>query len=173
MATSRVEGYRRQFQLAHEWLEGTVEGMSNEEANFKPSGKAMPAGAHYVHHVQGEDAIFNGMLGGKPMLMAEDYAGKIGASEPAPQGDWSDWARSATFDMTAARAYAQAVYASTDAYLAGLSESDLTAEVDLSGWGIGMQPVSYLLDVMLLDTGMHMGEISAAKGLQGLRGYPF
>ncbi len=173
MATSRVEGYRKQYQLAHEWLESTVEGMTNEQANYQPAGRAMSAGAHYIHHLQGEDGIFNGMLGGKAPLMATEFEGKTGVSEPAPSGDWAEWARSAQISLDDARAYAAAVYGATDAYLAGLSEADLDGEIDLSSWGIGMQPLSYLLDVMLLDTGLHMGEISAAKGLQGLKGYPF
>lgn len=173
MSTTRVEGYRRLFGLAHDTLEGTVADLSSEQACYCPDGKAMPAGAHYAHHVQGEDAVFNGMLQGKTPLMASEFAGKFGTPEQAPQGDWSEWARSTTIDMEEARAYAQAVYAATDAYLAGLTDADLDGELDLSAMGMGTQPLSMMLDLMVLDTGLHTGEISAVKGLQGLKGYPF
>lgn len=173
MSTTRVEGYRRIYGMAHEWLEGTIAGISTEQACYCPDGKAMPAGAHYAHHVQGEDAIFNGMLQGKTPLMAGEFAGKIGTPEPAPQGDWSAWARSTTINMEEAHAYAQAVYAATDAYLAGLTDADLDSDLDMSAFEMGTQPLSMMLDILLLDTAMHTGEISSVKGLQGLKGYPF
>jgi hypothetical protein len=173
MATTRVEGYRQQYRLAHQWLEGTLDGMTGEQVNFQPGGNALPAGAQYSHHVQGLDGIFNGKLGGKAPLMTGAFAGKFGTSESAPLGDWAAWARSAEVDLDAARAYAGAVYEATDAYLAGLTDSDLDGTVDLSMWGMGDQPLSHLLNVMLLDAAVHTGEISAIKGMQGLKGYPF
>jgi hypothetical protein len=173
VSTTRVEGYRQQYRLAHQWLESTIDGMTGEQVNFCPEGTALPPGAQYCHHVQGLDGIFNGMLGGKAPLMTGEFAGRFGTSDPAPSGDWAAWARSAEVDLDAARAYASAVYEATDAHLAGLSDSDLDGKVDLSMWGMGEQPLSYLLDVMLLDTALHTGEISAIKGMQGLKGYPF
>lgn len=86
MSTSRAEGYRKQYQLAHEWLESTVDGMTNEQANFQPPGTAMSAGAHYMHHVQGEDGIFNGMLGGNAPLMAGEFASKMGSERASAFG---------------------------------------------------------------------------------------
>lgn len=133
----------------------------------------MSAGAHYAHHVQGEDGVFNGLLQQKEPLMAGAFAGKIGTEAPAPQGDWSEWARNTGVNLEDARAYAQAVYESTDSYLASLTDADLDGDLDLSSFGIGTKPLSYMLDIMLLDTAVHTGEISAVKGLQGLQGYPF
>lgn len=173
VANALATNYRNQYRVAHEWLEGTMEGLTSEQANYFPEGRTLSAGANYAHHIQGLDAIVNGMLRGAAPLMAGDFAGKIGTETPAPQGDWSEWARTTPVDVDAARAYGKAVIESADAYLANLSDSDLAAEIDLSSWGMGNQPTTFLLDVMLMDTSVHTGEISAVKGLQGLQGYPF
>jgi hypothetical protein len=50
----------------------------------------------------------------------------------------------------------------------------LTREVDLSAMGMGVQTVGFVLDNALLGHAYcHCGEISAAKGIQGKKGYPF
>jgi hypothetical protein len=101
------------------------------------------------------------------------YAGKTGASEPPPPGDWGAWGRSVRVDMDQMNAYAQAVYAATDAYLVGISDADLERELDLSSVGYGAMPMGGLLNLMSGHVMMHMGEISCLKGLMGLKGYPF
>ena len=55
-------------------------------------------------------------------------------SELMPQTvPWDDWARSVKVDLAQLRQYAEAVYAQTDEYLAGLTPEDLEAEVDFAG----------------------------------------
>lgn len=173
MATSRADGYRNQYRMAHEWLEGTIDGMTTEQLHYQPEGNANPAGAQYCHHVQGLDGAILGMLRGAAPLLAGEFAGKFGTETTGEFGHWGDWARTTKVDIDAARAYAKAVYAAVDAYLAGLSDDDLDEQIDLSVFGMGDQPKSAMLDILLLDTALHTGEISAIKGLQGLKGYPF
>ena len=172
MATSRVDGYRNQYRMAQSWLEGTVEGMTDEQFNFQPGGSAYSAGSNYLRHVAELDGTISAKLTGNAPLLAGTFSGSIGPVAP-PQGDKSEWAKSTTFDMAAVREYGNAVYQATDDYLAGLSDSDLDSTVDLSDWGRGEQPKTFLLDLFILDCGAHTGEISAIKGVQGLKGYPF
>ena len=75
-------------------------------------------------------------------------------------------------DLDTARAYAQAVYASTSAYLDTATDEDLSRIVDMSAVGFGDQPVSFLIGLLLLNIHNHCGEISAIKGINGLQGYP-
>ena len=105
--------------------------------------------------------------------MATSFAGKSGFSEPPTPGVWTEWARRVVVDLPAARAYAQAVYAATDSYLAGLTDEELNRDLDLSAMGLGTMKVSYLINTMLIDTAAHCGEISCIKGLQGAKGYVF
>ena len=62
----------------------------------------------------------------------------------------------------------------SDAYLASLSDDDLDGQVDLSSFGMGSQQLaSFFSRAVIAHADNLTGEISAAKGLQGLRGYPF
>jgi hypothetical protein len=163
---------RQQFAGAHNWLEGTMAGVTDDVANWQPAGRANPIGAEYLHHVTGEDFFINGLLKGGAPLLASTHAGQIGVSEAPPPGDWSGWARTAKVDIGAARQYAQAVYAATDAYLAGLQEADLGEVIDVSMIGLGTMPLGAFLTILMANCHNHCGEISCLKGLQGLQGYP-
>ena len=72
------------------------------------------------------------------------------------------------------RQYAKEVYASTDAYLASLTDDDLNRPISLAVLGLGQSTLGYvLINGMLGNSLTHSGEISCLKGLQGKRGYPF
>lgn len=172
---------REHFQAAVQLLEGTMEGVTAEQAHWVPPGRALPIGAHYAHVVVGQDGMIQGRLRGGAPLFAGAWAGRTGLSElpPGPDPgkpgfpDWSGWARQVRVDLTALRAYAKAVYEATDAYLAGLTDADLDRPVDLTGLGLGRIPLRQLLLRGLLGNALtHCGEISCLKGLQGGKGYP-
>ena len=77
-------------------------------------------------------------------------------------------------DLPAFRAYSKAVFKATDAYLAALPDAELSSPLDLSAMGMGTQTVGFVLNnVMIGHAYCHCGEISALKGIQGKRGYPF
>jgi DinB superfamily len=166
---------RSQYQAAHDWLEGTLAGVTDEVAAWQPPGRALPIGANYLHHVIGEDAVVNMILTDGAALMMSRFEGKTGMSElmPLDAADWSGWAHAVKVDMAAAREYAQAVFAATDRYLASLHDDDLGRDVDLSAVGMGTMQLGAFLSQLLGDCHNHCGEISCLQGLQGLQGYPF
>lgn len=173
--------FREQVAGATHQLEGTMQGVTPEQAHWFPPGKANPIGANYAHVVLGQDVLINGMLKGGAPLYATAWAGKIGVSEPPPGPDpkapgfpdWSAWARRVRVDLPALRKYAEAVYAASDVYLASLTDDDLARSVDLAMLGLGAMTVRQLLSAGVVGNALtHCGEISCLKGLQGLRGYP-
>jgi hypothetical protein len=166
---------RAMFAQMHGCLEGTVADVSAEQAHWQPSGRVVPAGAHYAHHVMGaEDLLLNTLIRGATPLAMGEWQGRTGVSEGLPIGAWDDWARRVAIDLPQLRAYAQAVYANTDAYLATLTMEEWDRLLDMSVLGMkGQQTVGFWLTNILLDGAAHCGEISAVKGLQGLQGYPF
>jgi hypothetical protein len=165
---------RALYKGAHDVLEATMADVSAEMAHWQPQGEAHPIGGNYAHVVLGEDSILNGMARGAAPLMATAWAGKVGLSEMPPRGQpWQAWSQQVQIDLTALRAYAQAVYASTDEYLASLADSDLDRAVDLSALGFGQETLGWLLGIMLANVQWHTGEIACVKGLQGKKGYPF
>ena len=169
---STVAVLRDYFKFAHDWFEGTMQGVTAELAHWKPQGKAQPIGANYIHVLTTEDFMVNVIVQGGAPLMASSYADKTGFSEAPPPGNRDEWASRVQVDLEAVRAYGQAVYAATDAYLASASDEDLDRMLDLSALGFGTQSVAFVFNLLLLNVYNHCGEISCLKGLNGLQGYP-
>jgi len=169
-----VSMLRAQFKGAHDVLEGTMQEVTPETAAWQPPGNANAIGPNYAHVVTGEDAILLGMARGAAPLLATSWAGKIGLSEMPPlDGKWHEWSQRVAIDLPALRTYAQAVYATTDAYLGGLTDANLGQTLDLSAMGFGQQTLGWLLGIMIANVQWHTGEIACLKGLQGQKGYPF
>ena len=168
-----------QTAMAHEVLEGTIEGTGEEHAHFQDVGTALPVGAAYGHAVFSEDAFVSMQAKSQPLFMTE-YKDKTGFSEPmpAPSDDWAkqhaDWSKRVKVDLKLAREYAKAVYANTEKFLNTLTDDNLKDDVDFSSWGIGMKPMSWAISMVIIGHINNLaGEISAIKGVQGLKGYPF
>jgi hypothetical protein len=166
-------------QSAHHTLEATMADVTDEIANQPAPGSANPIGASYAHAVLVEDAVVHGMLQGQAPLMLTTWAGRTGVDKPMPmpgmvQGDIGEWYHTVHVDVTACRAYAQAVYAASEGFIGAADDATLARDIDLSMIGMGMMPLAVVFS--LLVTG-HLnnlcGEISAVKGAQGLKGYPF
>lgn len=167
-----VELLRMQLEAAHNYLEATVGEATPEQLHYAPPGRALPVGAAYAHVVFSEDIMVQTLKGEKPLF---ESGVTTGASEPHPnfmvEGTWGhypEWTKSARFDLAQLKAYAQRVYANTDAYLATLREDDLDKPNMFSeksqAWSISRALIAHVDNLA--------GEISAAKGLQGLQGYP-
>ncbi len=163
---------REQIQQAHAFLQATTEDVTNEQAHWTPTGTANPIAATYVHAIASEDLAINQILKGEAPLYASLWVEKTGISEVQPLST-AEWARRVRVDLPVTHRYAQAVHAVTDAYLATLTDEDLTKDLDLSSFGLGQMTVAALLSRMVLGHIDNMcGEISVLKGLQGVKGYP-
>lgn len=166
---------RLQFKSAHATQEGTMTGVVPDTAHFRDTGKAIPVGAAYAHSVWGEDMAVSTMLAMKEPLYKSQ---ETGLSEPMPDlKNWDKheaWYKSVKVDLPKLKKYAQKVYQATDEYLASLKDADLDREMDLSIMGMGKQTLAFVIsNFIVLHIANLTGEISAAKGLQGLKGYPF
>lgn len=166
---------RRQFTLMHHVLTQVTADLTAEQVHAAPGGRAMTIAANWVHLVNGEDAMA-ALAFNVPDLSGSEWAGRTGASELEQiDADWdmAAWAQRVTIDPAQWRTYMQAVHTRTLTLLATLHPADLDRSVDPSIWGLPEQPLGTFLGHMLEDANWHTGEISALKGLQGLRGYPF
>ena len=163
-----------QFKNAHETLESTMQDVAPEVAGVRELGKALPVGAAYAHAVCSEDILLSKFVVHKDTIMKD--AGSIGLSEAMPGFDQWDkhamWAQNVVVDLEKFKNYAKEVYAATDSYLNTLKDEDLDLEIDMGQFGT--YKLGFVLSSMfLLHIANLTGEISAAKGLQGLKGYPF
>ncbi|HET8847043.1 MAG TPA: DinB family protein [Ktedonobacteraceae bacterium] len=163
---------REQIKQAHEFLEATIGDVTNEQAHWAPPGTANSLAATYVHAIASEDVAVNSILKGGSPLYASELAGKTGVNEIQPLST-AEWARRVRVDLPVLHTYARAVHASTDAYLATLTDDELDRLVDLTQFGLGQPSVGYILNRLVLGHIDNMcGEVSCLKGLQGGRGYP-
>jgi hypothetical protein len=171
-----------QLRQAHQFLNGTVADITDEQAQWQPDGCANPLGATYAHVLFGEDAFVAMLSGGQP-LFAYGWQGRTGVSEPPPLAapgsvppvadEWQEWGRDVHVDMGTLRAYGQAVQQVADTYLGSLRSGDLDRSIDLSAAGFGEQSLAWLLSAGLIGHVLsHWGEIACLKGLQGGRGFP-
>ncbi len=169
-----IELLRQEFKGAHEVLEGTMADVTDEVLNFIDTNKAHSVSAAYAHVISSEDSILNGMILHKEPL-AKDYEA-AGMSKPLPtEMDWdkhNEWVKTVKLDLAKFREYAKKVYQQTDDYLATLKDEDLDQKITTEG--MGEQTLAYMLaNILLLHAAQLTGEISAAKGFQGKKGYPF
>ncbi len=171
-----IQLLRDQLKSAHATMEGTMADVTDKTAHFKRIGEAIPVGAAYAHAVWGEDMVVSTMLANKKPLAADHS--KTGLSKPMPSvKEWdkhASWYKNVKVDLPKLRKFAKGVYKATDVYLASLKEKDLDKKVDLSAMGMGTQSLAWLItNFVILHIANLSGEVSAAKGVQGLKGYPF
>ena len=177
--TKSVKLLRDQLKDAHGWLEATMADVKEKNLNVVPPGKANPLGASYAHAVMAEDGIVHGLLQGKMPLMARDFAGKFGADKPMPQpgpewAHYNEWTKDVKVNLRELREYAQAVYAASEAYIAGLTDEDLDKSIDFTNVGMGQKTLAWAIGTLVIGHLHDMtGEVSVLKGIQGLKGYPF
>jgi uncharacterized damage-inducible protein DinB len=89
---------------------------------------------------------------------------------PGGRGGWEELKGQAVA-LAPIQAYAAAVQAETDAYLASLTDEELRREMP---WPFGgTRTVADFLALLVVHTVFHAGEVSALKGVQGVRGIAF
>ena len=168
-----IEAVKTAFGGAHMWYQGTVAGLTSEEANALPPGVAHPIAELMAHILHSEDVMLNVLVRGEqPIWERDGWDKKLGLPMMLRQDNES--ARSFRCDPQQLDPYTHAVFTNTDTYLSSLTPADLDTELDLTAAGMGkMTLASLLLTMVLGNTYAHTGEISALKGLHGQKGYPF
>lgn len=164
---------------AHFLLEATMADVTDDIANRPAAGTANPIGSAYAHAVLAEDRAVQEMLQGQPPLFSSTWSGRTGTDRPtpfpdSPEGSMGEWYRSVKVDVAGCRAYAEAVYAASEAFLAGADDAVLNRSMDMSFVGMGILPLATVFAVTVVGHLNNLtGEISAVKGMNGLKGYPF
>ncbi len=166
-----IELIRKQFEWSHEALDAVVADLTQEGSDYNELGKAIPAGAAYAHAVISEDMLISSVLAKKDAVMTD--AESVGLSQPMPTMDkWDEheqWYKTVKVDVAKFREYAKKVYQASDEYLSTLKDEDLIQEKEM--FGMKNTLAYFLTNIFVLHAANLTGEISAAKGVQGLKGY--
>lgn len=166
-----VQALTAAVKASHDWYNDTVADVTVAQANWLPAGVAHPIGATMAHIVHSEDGVVNGMLRGQaPIWQRDGWDKKLGV--PNMMDTDNKGARAFKIDPKSLGEYTKAVQSATMAYLSTLKPADLDRVGDFGL--LGKMPVSRAITFFFMsNTLVHTGEISALKGLQGAKGYPF
>lgn len=162
----------------HENLEGTMKGVTAEVAHWQPQGKALSIAAAYAHVVVSEDALLS-MITKEKSLIESGWETKLGLSAPHPMMDenweknFSEWTKTVKIDLSKFQEYAKAVYKRSENFCSSLNDADLTEQKVTMFMNMGEWTFGKFIVLIVINHGANLtGEISAIKGLQGLKGYP-
>lgn len=166
-----VQALKAALDASHFWYQATVADLTPEWANFLPPGKGSPISANIVHVIQREDYIIAQLIqDGLPLWEREGWGQRLAITRMYELDETVG--RHFKMDPAVLTAYIDMVYAQTEGFYAHLRDEDLDREIDTGP--DGRMPVGQILSVFLLGNNFaHTGEISAIKGLQGAKGYPF
>jgi hypothetical protein len=156
-------------------LTQVVADLTQEQADWIPSGCANPIGASYWHAVSGADEVMcRWVLGQEPLHQREGWQARVltvSAPEPEHGGDYLAWMQTIRVDLPALAEYTKATAAALKGWLGSLTPEDLERTVKTP---IGEHNLAQLVETFITwHINAHCGEISALKGCQGARGYPF
>lgn len=149
--------------------------LTPEQADWLPPGCANPIGSMYWHTISGaDDVVHRWILGQEPLYQRAGWLDRVLAvavPEPREPEKYHDYMLALRVRLPALHEYAQAVAADLQGWLATLSPADLKRVVHTP---IGDHTVAQVLELFVIwHINAHCGEISALKGCQGCKGYPF
>jgi hypothetical protein len=166
-----------QFSLgqALEILGQVTADLTQEQADWLPPGIANPIGSMYWHAVSGaDDVVYRWVLGQEPLYQRAGWIGKalaVAVPEPQEPEKYHEYMRTLRVCLPALHEYAQALAADLQGWLSTLTPTDLERTIHTP---IGDHTVAHVLELFVIwHINAHCGEISALKGCQGARGYPF
>ena len=156
---------RLQLNEAFDWLDQVIGDLSPEQYSWQPEGTANPISKLHAHTLSSADFWMNLMGLQKPMLWM-GVSQKLGL----PSNFIEVWQTEAPINVSDMQDYAKGL---REASLAIDALDDAALERELTAPVFGKRDVGFVLRLSAMQMAIHTGEISAAKGMQGLQGLPF
>jgi hypothetical protein len=154
----------------NEWMDGALDGLTNEHVNYLPEGKTTSIGFNAWHVFRTQDNITNFVFRKQsPIWMERGYLDKMGLPK-VEQGTGMDMevARSIQIpDLAVLREYGRTVGEDCVAYLKDVDVDSLN-EIQMIK-PLGEMPRWRVFRQVCMTHGfMHLGEVNAIKGHLGL-----
>jgi hypothetical protein len=143
-----------------------AEGMTPEQYNWSPGGTANAIAKTHVHAMTSVDFFITGTLARGEMRW-KSFAEEQGL----PANPMEIWGFTGQVSLDAMKRYSQDVQKAAIDYVASLTDGDLDREVETAFFG--KQTAAFMIGLAGMHAMGHGGDISAVKGLQGLKGLPF
>jgi uncharacterized damage-inducible protein DinB len=157
---------RMHLEEAFTWLDQVVADLTPEQYTFQPEGTANSIAKLHAHTLTSADFWMNLMALQKPMIWQEESQ-KLGL----PSNMMEVWKTEAPINLGDMQAYSQRLRDEGLPAVEALDDAALEREVMAPVFG--KRDVGFVIRLAGTQVALHTGEISAAKGLQGLQGLPF
>ena len=154
-------------------LDQVTADLTQPQADWIPPGIANPIGALYWHTVSGADYVVHKWCQGEePLSQRAGWQSRVLlAGAPGGGQETLEEMQAMRVDLPVLHAYSRAVAQVTQDWLGTLQPQDLERELQTP---LGSLNLAQLLETFVIwHINAHCGEISALKGCQGARGYPF
>ena len=159
---------RTSVKTVNDMVDTAMQELTDEVVNFHPGGTANTIAQLLAHVVSGQDVLINDKIGGGRTLHETGWAEKTGIPVERPL----IWQRDVwKLDLAGFDAYRKEVAHSAEWTFNALKPGDLDREIE---WIRGpSRPLALMAQTVFVNHGLgHCGEISAIKGMQGLKGLP-
>lgn len=143
-----------------------ADGMTDEQYNMKPAGTANAIAKSHVHAMTAVDFFLNGTVKGGQMLWPA-----FAKANGLPGNPTEIWGHAGAIALAPMKEYGAKVQASVLEFVGTLSDDDLDREIDTPFFG--KQTTAFMIMLAGMHSVGHCGDMSAVKGLQGLKGLPF
>lgn len=140
--------------------------LTDEQYNWKPEGTANTIAKTHIHAMSTIDFFITGTLACGQMLWPQ-----IAAQHKLPPNPTEIWAHAAPIPFAPIKEYGMDVQKAAIDYVSTLKPEDLDREVETPFFG--KKNAAFLVSLAGVHAIGHGGDISAIKGLQGLKGLPF
>lgn len=157
---------RKSLEQAFKLFNIVADGMTDEQYNWEPQGTANSIARSHVHAMSSVDFFLNGTLKGGEMAWPA-----FAAANGLPANPMEIWSFPSAIPLASMKEYGANVQQSVLEYVSSLTEADLDRVVDTSFFG--QQTTAFLIQLAGTHSMGHGGDMSAVKGLQGLKGLPF
>jgi uncharacterized damage-inducible protein DinB len=156
---------RLQFNEAFDWLDQVIADLTPEQYSWQPDGTANSISKLHAHTLSSADFWMNLMGLQKPMLWMS-----LSQNLGLPSNFIEVWKAEAPINLSDMQAYAKDL---RQASLAIDELDDAALERVVVAPMFGKRDAGFVLRLAAMQMAIHTGEISAAKGMQGLQGLPF
>lgn len=160
------------FEIAHMVFNAVVSDLDERMGRHSAPGTTIPTPAAIMAHaLYSQDMMVNEHVRQQPTVLESGGFGPT-TGLAAPEPSMSPEFLSQVFDVAALREYGAALFARTVAFLESATPGELDRTIT-SPLGSPMDAATYLASFGLVHLAEHTGEISAIKGVLGVKGLPF
>ena len=165
-----IEFIKLEFVNLRRQIDSVLIDLNEDQFNWNPPGTANAIRTSLLHLIATEDYYVQKIiLGNLRIWELQGWSQKTGLSAPPSASRGWEEIQNANLAFEPVLAYAQSVSDAISEYVNNLVPEDLDRQVELYG---RQRPIAEVLIRLFMHSAVHVGEIAAVRGFQGVKGLP-